>query len=179
MRKYLEDILERSMFASRWVLAPIYIILSLTLFVIMVKVIQEFLHEMTHIFEMNINELLVFVLHIVDLALIGNLVLIVLFSGYENFVSKIDVARESEDKPSWMGKVDFSGLKLKLIASIVAISSIGLLEAFIDVGSNTSEEIYLMIYIHAIFIFSGVFIAVMDYIASKTISHYTDEDPNK
>ena len=94
-------------------------------------------------------------------------------------VSKIDVARESEDKPSWMGKVDFSGLKLKLIASIVAISSIGLLEAFIDVGSNTSEEIYLMIYIHAIFIFSGVFIAVMDYIASKTISHYTDEDPNK
>ena len=107
--------------------------IRLYLFVIMVKVIQEFLHEMTHIFEMNINELLVFVLHIVDLALIGNLVLIVLFSGYENFVSKIDVARESEDKPSWMGKVDFSGLKLKLIASIVAISNIDLLEAFISV----------------------------------------------
>jgi uncharacterized protein (TIGR00645 family) len=67
---------------------------------------------------MNINELLVFVLHIVDLALIANLILIVLFSGYENFVSKIDVATNSKDKPSWMGKVDFSGLKLKLIASI-------------------------------------------------------------
>ena len=110
--------------------------------------------------------------YIVDLALIGNLILIVLFSGYENFVSKIDVAKNSKDKPSWMGKVDFSGLKLKLIASIVAISSIGLLEAFIDVGSKSKDEIYLMIYIHAIFIFSGVFIAVMDYIASKTVSHY-------
>ena len=179
MKSYIENILERSMFASRWVLAPIYIVLSLTLFVIMIKVIQEFILEMTHIFEMNINELLIFVLHIVDLALIGNLILIVLFSGYENFVSKIDVATNSKDKPSWMGKVDFSGLKLKLIASIVAISSIGLLEAFIDVGSKSKDEIYLMIYIHAIFILSGVFIAIMDYIASKTISHYTDEDVKK
>ena len=120
--------------------------MNLTLFVIMIKVIQEFILEMTHIFEMSINELLIFVLHIVDLALIGNLILIVLFSGYENFVSKIDVATNSKDKPSWMGKVDFSGLKLKLIASIVAISSIGLLEAFIDVGSKSKDEIYLMIY---------------------------------
>ena len=63
----------------------------------------------------------------------------VIFAGYENFVSKIDIANQSEDKPEWMGKLDFSGLKLKLIASIVAISSIGLLEAFIDVGSKTSE----------------------------------------
>ena len=75
MKNSIENILERSMFASRWVLSPIYIVLSLTLFVIMIKVIQEFIHEMTHIFEMNINELLVFVLHIVDLALIGNLIL--------------------------------------------------------------------------------------------------------
>ena len=155
MKSYIENILERSMFASRWVLAPIYIVLSLTLFVIMLKVIQEFIHEMTYIFEMNINELLIFVLHIVDLALIGNLILIVLFSGYENFVSKIDVATNSKDKPSWMGKVDFSGLKLKLIASIVAISSIGLLEAFVSVGSKTKEEIYLMVLIHSIFLDEG------------------------
>jgi uncharacterized protein (TIGR00645 family) len=171
MHRSIENLLERAMFASRWVLAPIYIVLSLTLFLIMIKVVQEFIHETIHIFEMSINELLVFVLHIVDLALIGNLLLIVLFSGYENFVSKIDIAQQSKDKPSWMGKVDFSGLKLKLIASIVAISSIGLLEAFIDVGSKSQEEIYLMIYLHAAFILSGVFIALMDYIASKTDVH--------
>ena len=87
MHRSIENLLERAMFASRWVLAPIYIVLSLTLFLIMIKVVQEFIHETIHIFEMSINELLVFVLHIVDLALIGNLLLIVLFSGYENFVN--------------------------------------------------------------------------------------------
>ena len=92
--------------------------------------------------------------------------------------TKIDVAKNSQDKPDWMGKVDFSGLKLKLIASIVAISSIGLLEAFISIGSKTKDEIYLMVLIHSVFILSGVVIAIMDYVASKTISHYTGTDLN-
>ena len=178
MRKQLENLLEKAMFSSRWLLAPIYVVLSLTLFVIMVKVIQEFIHEFSHFLEMSINDLLLFVLHIVDMALIGNLVLMIIFAGYENFVSKIDIARDSQDKPDWMGKVDFSGLKLKLIASIVAISSIGLLEAFISVESKTKDEIYLMVLIHSVFILSGVVIAIMDYIASKTISHYTGTDLN-
>ena len=178
MRKKLENLLEKSMFSSRWLLAPIYIVLSLTLFVIMMKVIQEFIHEFSHFLEMSINDLLLFVLHIVDMALIGNLVLMIIFAGYENFVSKIDVAKNSQDKPDWMGKVDFSGLKLKLIASIVAISSIGLLEAFISVSSKTKDEIYLMVLIHSVFILSGVVIAIMDYVASKTISHYTGTDLN-
>ena len=159
-------------------MAPVYIVLSISLAVITLKVIQEFVHNIPAFYSMDIKSLLLFVLHIIDMALIGNLVLMILFAGYENFVSKIGAARESEDKPAWMGKVDFSGLKLKLIASIVAISSIGLLEAFIDVGSKSKDEIYLMIYIHAIFILSGVFIAIMDYIASKTISHYTDDRLN-
>ena len=176
MKKQFENFLEKSIFSSRWLLAPIYIVLSLTLFVIMVKVIQEFIHEFSHFLEMSINDLLLFVLHIVDMALIGNLVLMIIFAGYENFVSKIDVAKNSQDKPDWMGKVDFSGLKLKLIASIVAISSIGLLEAFISIGSKTKDEIYLMVLIHSVFILSGVAIAIMDYVASKTISHYTGTD---
>jgi len=178
MRKQFENLLEKSMFSSRWLLAPIYIVLSLTLFVIMMKVIQEFIHEFSHFFEMSINDLLLFVLHIVDMALIGNLVIMIIFAGYENFVSKIDIAKNSQDKPDWMGKVDFSGLKLKLIASIVAISSIGLLEAFISVDSKTKDEIYLMVLIHSVFILSGVVIAIMDYVASKTISHYTGTDLN-
>ena len=139
MRKQFEDLLEKAMFSSRWLLAPIYIVLSLTLFIIMLKVIQEFIHEFSHFLEMSINDLLLFVLHIVDMALIGNLVIMIIFAGYENFVSKIDIAKNSQDKPDWMGKVDFSGLKLKLIASIVAISSIGLLEAFVSVGNKTKE----------------------------------------
>ena len=134
----------------------------------MVKVIQEFFHFVPLIISMDIKELLLFVLHIVDLALIGNLVLMIIFAGYENFVSKIGIAQNSEDKPSWMGKVDFSGLKLKLIASIVAISGINLLEAFMDISSKTDQELRWMVVIHIVFIVSGVLLALMDYIASKT-----------
>ena len=174
----IEDLLERGMFASRWFMAPVYVALSISLFFITIKVIQEFIHYFPLILSMSIQELLLFVLHIIDLALIGNLVLMIIFAGYENFVSKIGVAQNSEDKPNWMGNVDFSGLKLKLIASIVAISSIGLLEAFISVGTKTKDEIYLMVLIHSVFILSGVVIAIMDYVASKTISHYTGTDLN-
>ena len=175
MKDKIEKLLEQSMFSSRWFMAPVYIVLSITLFVIMAKVVQLFVHELFHFFNMSMNELLLFVLHIIDLALIGNLVLMIIFAGYENFVSKIDVAKESKDKPDWMGKVDFSGLKLKLIASVVAISSIGLLEAFISIESKTEKEIYLMVLIHSVFILSGVILAIMDYIASKTKSHYTSK----
>ena len=122
-------------------------------------------------FAMDVKDLLLFVLHIVDLALIGNLVLMVIFAGYENFVSKIGVAQNSEDKPSWMGKVDFSGLKLKLIASIVAISGINLLETFLDISTKTEQELRWMVIIHLVFVASGVMLALMDYIASKSESH--------
>ena len=128
--------------------------------------------------DMKLKEVLLFVLKIVDMALIGNLVLMIIFAGYENFVSRIDVARNSPDKPSWMGQVDFSGLKLKLVASIVAISGINLLEAFMSIGyvnemgeSIVSDrEIQWMIIVHLVFIISGVLLALMDYIASKTIN---------
>ena len=171
MKKTIEDLLEKAIFASRWFMAPVYLALSISLFFITVKVIQEFGHNIPLMFTMNIKELLLFVLHVVDLALIGNLVLMIIFAGYENFVSKIGVAEESEDKPSWMGKVDFSGLKLKLVASIVAISGINLLEAFMAIETKTDRDLQWMIIIHLVFIASGVMLALMDYIASKTKSH--------
>ena len=180
-RDKIEHGLEYSMFASRWFMAPVYVVLSLSLFFIMIKVLQVFMYSIVHVdsegqrvfFHLlqNPNDLkgmLLFVLHIVDMALIGNLVLMIIFAGYENFVSKIDVAKESEDKPAWMGKVDFSGLKLKLVASIVAISGINLLEAFMDIKNHSDTEIKWQIIIHLVFIVSGVMLALMDYIASKT-----------
>ena len=136
----------------------------------MLKVVQEFTHNLSTFYGMDIRSLLLFVLHIIDMALIGNLVLMILFAGYENFVSKIGAAEGSEDKPSWMGKVDFSGLKLKLIGSIVAISGINLLEAFMSLKDHTDREIKWQILIHLVFVSSGVLLALMDYIASKTKS---------
>ena len=96
----------------------------------------------------------------------------ILFAGYENFVSKIGAARQSEDKPSWMGKVDFSGLKLKLVGSIVAISGINLLEAFMNVENLNDRNLNYQIVIHLVFVVSGVLLALMDYIASKTKNRY-------
>ena len=169
-RENIENTLESSMFASRWFMAPVYVVLSLSLAVIMLKVVQEFIHNIPAFYAMDIRNLLLFVLHIIDMALIGNLVLMILFAGYENFVSKIGAAEGSEDKPSWMGKVDFSGLKLKLIGSIVAISGINLLEAFMSLKDHTDREIKWQILIHLVFVSSGVLLALMDYIASKTKS---------
>ena len=171
-REDLENTLESSMFASRWFMAPVYVVLSLSLAVIMLKVVQEFIHNLSMFYDMDIRSLLLFVLHILDMALIGNLVLMILFAGYENFVSKIEAAKDSEDKPPWMGKVDFSGLKLKLISSIVAISGINLLEAFMSLKDHTDREVKFQIIIHLVFIASGVFLALMDWIASKTKPRY-------
>ena len=168
----IEEKLEISMFASRWFMAPVYVVLSLSLAIIMFKVIQEFIYNIPGFISMDNKSLLLFVLHIIDMALIGNLVLMILFAGYENFVSKIDAARGSEDKPAWMGKVDFSGLKLKLVASIVAISGINLLEAFMSLDLHSDRDIRWQVIIHLVFIVSGVLLALMDFIASKTKSKY-------
>ena len=164
----IETTIETGMFASRWLMAPIYVVLCLALALITFKVLQHFIVSLPFMVDMNLKEVLLFVLKIVDMALIGNLVLMIIFAGYENFVSRIDVARESKDKPSWMGHVDFTDLKLKLVASIVAISGINLLEAFMNIESIDDRQIQWMIIVHVVFIFSGVLLALMDYFASLT-----------
>ena len=111
MLKKLEALLENFIFNSRWLLTPIYVVLVLTLIIIGVKTVQEFLYEITHIFEMTVNDLLIFVLHIVDLALVANLVLILIMSSYSSFVSRIEVAEDSVDTPKFLGKVGFKDLK--------------------------------------------------------------------
>ncbi len=170
--KNIEKKIETSMFASRWFMAPVYIVLSISLAIIMLKVIQEFVHNIPIFVSMDMRNLLLFVLHIIDMALIGNLVLMILFSGYENFVSKMESAKDNADKPSWMGKIDFSGLKLKLIASIVAISGINLLESFMDLGTQSDRDLRWQIIIHLVFLVSGVLLALMDYISGKTPNSY-------
>lgn len=80
------------------------------------------------------------ILTLVDTALIACLLLIIIFSGYENFVSKISIG-DHEDRPAWMGRVGFADLKLKLIGAIVAISAVELLKAFLVSNLYTSEQL--------------------------------------
>jgi uncharacterized protein (TIGR00645 family) len=138
--------------------------------------VKELLYYAAKTFTLTADEGILAVLTLIDLSLAANLLLIVLFSGYENFVSKLDIA-DSEDRPSWMGKVDFSGLKMKLIASIVAISGIHLLKVFMEIGKADPDKIvnesqmYLMVVIHLTFVLSGVLLALMDWLAAKTDKH--------
>jgi uncharacterized protein (TIGR00645 family) len=174
MRPKLETAVEAVLFASRWILAPLYLGMVLALAVILIVFVRELVTELAHISSMHGEQAILLALSLIDLSLTGNLLLIVIFSGYENFVSKIHVG-EHEDRPSWMGTVDFAGLKIKLIASIVAISAIALLRAFLPLGDVGAEvdgrRLGWMVAIHLTFIASGVLMAAMDWITSNTKQH--------
>jgi uncharacterized protein (TIGR00645 family) len=165
--KRIEHGLETMMFNSRWLLAPFYVGLVVSILMLLVKFVQEFFHIVSHVFTASESEVILAVLTLVDMSLVANLLLIIIFSGYENFVSKIHTG-EHEDRPDWMGKVDFSGLKLKLVASIVAISGIELLKAFVNVGGYTNTELAWKVGIHAVLVVSGVLLAWMDRIVADT-----------
>ena len=117
---------------------------------------------------MSFDEFAIAILNLLDLALLGCLVLLVTFSGYENFVSKINPAEEHEDRPPWMGHLDFSGLKLKIVSSIVAISLIELLRDFLEAGAAIDPHIEIWrIGLHLVFVVSGVLLAWMVYVGEK------------
>lgn len=160
----VERTLERGLFASRWLMAPFYVGLVLALVALLYTFVQEIVHLFAHIEGADASDVILAALALIDLSLAGNLLLIVIFSGYESFVSKIDIG-DHEDQFEWKGKVDFAAMKLKLIASIVAISGIHLLKVFMDIKKYTEQEITWMVVIHVVFVLSGVMLAVMDRIA--------------
>jgi uncharacterized protein (TIGR00645 family) len=173
-RSLPEVTLEWTLFASRWILAPLYLGMILVLVGILIVFMRELFTELVHVGNMDAEQIIVLALSLIDLSLTSNLLLIVIFAGYENFVSKIHVG-EHEDRPGWMGTVDFSNLKIKLIASIVAISAIALLRAFLplaDAGAPVDQaKLRWMVIIHLTFVVSGVLLAAMDWITSHTASH--------
>lgn len=168
----LERQLERTIFASRWLMAPFYLGLILSLALLMVKFIHSLFEILPKVLVMKDADIILAVLSLIDLSLAGNLLIIVIFSGYENFVSKIDIG-DHEDRPDWMGKVDFGGLKLKLIASIVAISGIHLLKTFMDIQKYSKEDVYWLVVLHLAFVVSGVLLAAMDWISARAKATYT------
>ncbi len=163
----LERCIEQTIFTSRWLLAPIYVGLVAGLVVLLIKFVQRATELLTHVLTTDDDSTIVGILALVDLALMGSLVVMVMFAGYENFVSKLDIAGH-KDKPSWMGHVDFSDLKLKLMASIVAISAIHVLESFMHAGQLSDRELGWSVGIHLAFVVSGVLLAVMDRLIGKS-----------
>ncbi|MDR2106558.1 MAG: YqhA family protein [Coriobacteriales bacterium] len=169
-REFLEDTTERTIFASRWILAPIFLGLCVGLLAVAVNFLIKLVGYIPKFPFMTIDDMASSILSLIDLALLGNLLLIVVFSGYENFVSKINPAQDHEDRPEWMGTLDFSGLKIKILGSVVAISLVELLQDFINMSEHGTVDPTFetwRIALHLTFVLSGTLFAVMDYIAEK------------
>ena len=155
-----ERLIEAIIFASRWILAPFYLGLALALFVLLIKFMFELVHIAETAFTATESQVILGLLALVDLALTGSLVIIVIFSGYENFVSKFEAG--DQDRPDWMTKVDFGGLKHKLMTSIVAISAIQLLRAFMNIEQYDNTKLAWLAGIHVVFLVSMLVVALAD-----------------
>jgi uncharacterized protein (TIGR00645 family) len=173
----IEQKFEQTLFASRWLMAPMYLGLVVALAMLVIVFMRELYYYAPQALTMTTDKAILAILSLIDLTLAANLLLIVLFSGYENFVSKLNVD-DGGDRPSWMGTVDFSGLKMKLIASIVAISGIHLLKRFMEIGQQEADSVYgerelmWLVIIHLTFVTSGVLMAVMDWLVARSGKKY-------
>ena len=161
--------IESVLFRARWLLVPLYVGLVGALILLIYRFGLEFVHMFKNVADSDAHKFTLDLLALLDLTLLANLILIVIFAGYENFVSRIDIAHDSKDRPHWMGTIDFSGLKIKLIGSLVAISVIELLKDFIELSgkAQVTEGTVWRIVIHITFVVSGVLFALMDWIADK------------
>ena len=159
--KKAEDLLESLVFRSRWLLAPFFFGLIVAIAALLVKFAKQLAALVAAVFAGGEHDVIILFLALIDSALIASLLLIIAFSGYENFVSKIG-AGDHEDRPAWMGKIGFSDLKLKMMGSIVAISAVELLKAFINADRLTNTQLGWRVGIHLTFVVSGVLFAVTD-----------------
>lgn len=156
--------LQTILFSSRWLLAPFYFCLVASLFALLYKLLQHAAHIVTHLPESTEASVTLDILSLIDMTLIGSLIVIVIFSGYENFVSPVD-QDQPKNYPAWMGKIDFAGLKLKLMSSIVAISAIQLLRAFMDIRNSNDRDLAWSVGIHLAFVVSALILALSDKVA--------------
>jgi uncharacterized protein (TIGR00645 family) len=160
----MEGVIETLMYRSRWLLAPIYLGLSVALIALGIKFFQEVIHLLLHIMELKESSMVLVVLSLIDIAMVGGLLVMVMMSGYENFVSQLDVPDDGE-KLSWLGKMDSSSLKAKIAASIVAISSIHLLKVFMDAQDVENAKIMWYILLHMTFVASAFAMGYLDILA--------------
>jgi uncharacterized protein (TIGR00645 family) len=157
----VERFIETLMVRARWLLAPVYLGLSLALLALAFKFFQEAIHLIVHVIELKEADLVLIILSLIDMAMVGGLLVMVMMSGYENFVSKIETD-DATDGLSWLGKMDASTLKLKVAANIVAISSIHLLKVFMNIENIDSEKLTWYVVIHITFVASAFSMGMLE-----------------
>lgn len=164
----MEKVIERILYASRWLLVPMYLGLALSLIAFSIR----FGIDTVHLFQLTLHsdeaQVILAALTLVDLVLVASLVVMVMISGYENFVSRIDIGQDSH-KLTWLGKLDSGTLKVKVAAAIVAISSIHLLKAFMDADKVDNEKLMWLVIMHMTFVLSALLMGMLDKLSfSKT-----------
>jgi uncharacterized protein (TIGR00645 family) len=166
--KRIEEVFEQGLFRSRWLMAPFYVGLVIALVVLLITFGKELAVETSSVFTLQLqeNKVVLWLLTLIDMSLAGNLTLMVVFAGYENFVSRMDL-ENNPDKPTWMGRVDFSNMKLKLIATIIAISMIHLLKSFMSIEVVDKANLVWLMELHGIFLVSGIVLATMDFLGER------------
>jgi uncharacterized protein (TIGR00645 family) len=170
----IRNAFERVLFASRFLLAPLYLALAISLAALLFKTGIHLYELLTQLPTLNDEAVLLSELGIVDLTLTASLVVIVFLSGYTNFVAPV-VMRKNDGRPHWIAEIDFSELKLKLMASIVAISGIKLLEGFMNIEHEPDRDLYWLVAIHLTFVVSTVVLALAERFGYHT--HPSNGDP--
>jgi uncharacterized protein (TIGR00645 family) len=164
--RLLELRFEAFLFGSRWLALPIYIGFVVALGLLVVKFIEETCLAVPYVLSTPARDLIVEVLRLVDLSFAVNLLIVVMFAGFQNFVSRIDLEGH-DDRPGWLDQTDFAALKLKLIASIVAISAIDLLERFMDIENQKRDILVMLGCLQILFVIVGVLLAAMDRLSNQ------------
>ena len=157
----MEKLIERALYNSRWLLVPMYIGLAALLVLLTISFLVDLISMFPRALLLSEKEIILSALALIDLVLVSSLVVMVIISGYENFVSRIELA-ESDDKLSWVGKLDSGTLKLKVASSIVAISSVHLLKAFMNASEIDNEKLLWLVIIHLTFVVSALLMAVIE-----------------
>lgn len=162
--KSLELLVERIILSSRWLLVVFYLGLVAALAVYAFSFVLKFLKVAKNVFTYDRSDMILAMLGLIDAALVASLIVMVMISGYENFVSRFD---EADDEVSFLGKLDAGSLKIKVASSIVAISSIHLLQIFLNASQYTDSQLMWFTIIHLAFVVSAVMLGFLEKLMAK------------
>ncbi len=167
----MEALFEKLFYSARWILAPLFLGLSLALLALALKFFQEVWHVLPHVFELSESDLILSLLSMVDMGLVGGLIVMVMYSSYENFVSRLDLDEKDSERLGWLGKMDAGSLKNKVAASIVAISSIHLLRIFMNISTIENDKLLWYVIVHLTFVLSALVMCWIDLLTRKAHQH--------
>ena len=167
----MESLFEKLFYSARWILAPLFLGLSLALLALALKFFQEVWHVLPHVFELSESDLILSLLSMVDMGLVGGLIVMVMYSSYENFVSRLDLDEKDSERLGWLGKMDAGSLKNKVAASIVAISSIHLLRIFMNISTIENDKLLWYVIVHLTFVLSALVMCWIALLPRKAHQH--------